>query len=109
MERRENDENAGFRRIRLQELVFEEITSLLRDDVSDPEIDGVRVTAVIVSVDYRNARIHYTVRASCSAAEENAARALARATPFLRAQLAIAIDMKRVPGLRFVCDGEVAL
>lgn len=107
MERRENDENAGFRRIRLQELVFEEVASLLRDDVSDPGIDGVRVTAVVLSVDYRHARIHYAVNGVDAA--DQAARALARATPFLRAHIAISIDLKRVPALRFVSDGVEAL
>ena len=34
-------------------------------------------------------------------------RAFERATPFLRAQLADAIDLKRVPDLRFVFDGMV--
>jgi len=32
-------------------------------------------------------------------------RALERATPFLRARLADAVEMKRVPELRFVFDG----
>jgi ribosome-binding factor A len=34
-----------------------------------------------------------------------AQQALARATPFLRARLAEAVEMKRVPDLRFVFDG----
>jgi ribosome-binding factor A len=34
-----------------------------------------------------------------------AERALAHATPFLRARLAEAIELKRVPDLRFVFDG----
>jgi len=109
--RRELGQNAGFRRIRLEELLHEELASLLRDDVSDPDLYGVRITAVSLSVDYRNVRVHYVVYASARARLDQARveRALERATPFLRAQLAVAIDAKRVPDLRFVCDGEDTL
>jgi ribosome-binding factor A len=64
-----------------------------------------------LSVDYRHARIHFTIvqgddtRRSSPAA---VSRALETATPFLRGRLAEAIDMKRTPELRFVFDGEVA-
>jgi ribosome-binding factor A len=100
---RREDEGGGHRHARLQDLILEELRALLRDDVGDPALAGVRVTAVVLSADYRHARVHFAIRGE---ARERAAveRALARVTPFLRARLADAIDMKRVPELRFVFD-----
>ena len=106
MERRDS-ENAGFRRIRLQEIVFEEVALLLRDEVIDPELYGVRVTAVVLSVDYKNARVHFTIRRGM--VPRIVARALERVSPFLRARIAESVDTKRGIALRFVCDGEEAV
>lgn len=104
----ENDhEHAGHRHARLQGLIREELVSLLRDDVNDPALGDVRIAAVVLSVDYRHARVHFALFSSTNpnADRDRAERALGRATPFFRARLADAIDLKRVPDLRFVFDG----
>lgn len=109
---RREDGSSGFRLIRLQELILEEIRGLLRDDVTDPTLHGVRVTALVLSVDYRHARVHYTLPATDDDTRAQRAlveRAFARATPFLRARLAEAIEMKRLPDLRFVFDAAASL
>jgi len=102
--KRAAEDGAGHRHARLQEL----IRALLRDDVSDPALGDVWVTAVVLSVDYRHARVHYTMTGV--AVEDPKMRAeresaFTRATPFLRSELALTIDLKRVPDLRFVTDG----
>ena len=101
-------EHAGHRHARLQDLILEELRSLLRDDVNDPALAEVRVTAVVLSVDYRHARVHFALVSKASSDRHRAERALARATAFFRARLADAIDLKRVPDLRFVFDGVAA-
>jgi ribosome-binding factor A len=102
---RRDDEGAGHRHLRVQSLVLEELRALLRDDVSDPDLHDVRVVAVVLSVDYRHAKVHFVLSGAAVAEPPVAQRALARATPFLRARLAEAVEMKRVPDLRFVFDG----
>jgi ribosome-binding factor A len=94
-------EHEGHRHARLQELLLEELRALLRDDIADPALEDVRFSALELSVDYRHARVHYA-----AADRRSSERALARATPFFRAQLVVAVDMKRVPELRFVYDGS---
>lgn len=76
----------------------------MRDDVSDATLADVWITAVVLSVDYRHARVHFALTKDV---EQRRAveRALVRVAPFLRARLADAIDMKRTPDLRFVFDG----
>jgi ribosome-binding factor A len=102
---RQNDEGAGHRHLRVQGLVLDELRSLLRDDVHDPALDGARITAVVLSVDYRHARVHFVLSGAQEQQVRPVEKALERATPFLRARLADAIEMKRVPDLRFVFDG----
>jgi ribosome-binding factor A len=104
-------ESAGYRHGRLERLILDELRALLREDVADPALVGARITSLVLSVDYRHARVHFTLQDDgMTSAGREGARALHafhRATPFLRAQLADAIDMKRVPDLRFVLDGVV--
>jgi ribosome-binding factor A len=108
---RQENEGSGLRHIRLQELMLEELRGLLRDDVSDPTLHGIWINALVLSVDYRHARVHYALRgAEAETRQKRAAieRAFANATPFLRARLADAIEIRRVPDLRFVFDAVAA-
>jgi ribosome-binding factor A len=104
-------EGAAHRHGRLERLILEELRALLREDIADPTLFDARITSLVLSVDYRHARVHFALRGGGSAdvGRERALveRAFARATPFLRAQIAEAIDLKRVPDLRFVFDGMV--
>jgi ribosome-binding factor A len=105
---RREEEGAGHRHARVQSLIFEELRALLRDDVSDPALLGVRIAAVVLSVDYRHARVHFMIRGTEGGVEPErrcAELALGHATPFFRARLAEAVELKRVPDLRFVFDG----
>ena len=83
----------------------------MREDIADPALIGARITSLVLSVDYRHARVHFALQGGgvINVDQERASveRAFERATPFLRAQLADAIDIKRVPDLRFVFDGVV--
>jgi len=104
--KREN-EGAGYRHQRLEVSIAEELRSLLRDDVSDPDLDAVGVTAVALSPDYKNARVHFVIPRGRSRAIVE--RALERATAFLRRRLADSIELKRTPDLRFVFEAETGL
>lgn len=105
---RREDEGAGHRHERVQGLIFEELRALLRDDVFDPTLADVRVMGVVLSVDYRHVRVHFALT-SGSDQRRSVERALLRATPFLRARLADAVELKRTPDLRFVFDGATVL
>ncbi len=98
---------AGHRHARLQQILLEELGALVRDELSDPRLDGVIVTSVELSVDYRNARVRFwAARAAPPSREERELleRAIARAAPFLRASLADSVDLKQVPALNFLWD-----
>lgn len=98
---------AGYRHERLSRIFREEVAALLRDEVTDPTLDGVTITYVELSVDYKNARLGFTGPGGASTprdTRERMARALARAAPFLRARLLDSVELKQAPALRFTWD-----
>jgi ribosome-binding factor A len=100
---------AGYRHVRLQQIVEEEVAALLRDEVADPRLAGVIVTRVDLSVDYKNAKVRFVLPRDRNDTDRDATlRALAGATPFLRARLAEAVELKAVPQLRFTWDAVAA-
>ena len=86
------------RHARLEQLLLDELRGLFRDDVEDPSLYGLEVAAVVLSVDYKHLRVHYTHTG------RPPQRALERVTPFLRARIAEAVDLKNVPSLNFIRD-----
>jgi len=108
-QKHEADETSGYRHARLERLLTSEVRALVSDDVVDPRLADVEITRGVLSIDYRHLRCHFVVaRKETTIERAEAERALERATPFLRARLADAIDLKRTPELRFVFDGVVA-
>jgi ribosome-binding factor A len=106
----DDHEAAGHRHERLSRILREEISAVVRDELADPRLDGVRITMVELSVDYKNARIGI-IGADANAPRperDRLERLLERATPFVRARLADAVDLKAVPALRFAWDGYAA-
>ncbi|MBX3207700.1 MAG: ribosome-binding factor A [Labilithrix sp.] len=90
---------------RVEASILEELRSVLRDDVTDPELEGVRLTAIVLSPDSKVARVHYAVpRARPRTAVD---RAFTRAAGFLRGRLAEGVELKRTPDLRFVYEAEI--
>lgn len=82
------------------------MAALVREEIADPALEGMRVSSLALSVDYRHARVHYVLAEG--AEEAPVAAALARAAPFLRARLGGGeLELKRTPELRFVCDGRI--
>ena len=83
-----------------------EISELLAREVHDPGIGFLTVTQVTVSPDLQVARVYYTTLGD-ERARRDTAKALGRATPFLRRQLGGRLRLKRVPLLEFFFDESV--
>jgi len=96
----------GFRPDRLGDQIRTEISELLAREVHDPGIGFVTITRVSVTSDLQIARIYYTTMAT-DQARKDTARALTRATPFLRRQIAGRLRLRRVPELEFRFDQTV--
>jgi ribosome-binding factor A len=97
----------GHRPDRVGEQIREELSALLaRGAVHDPGIGFITLTRVQVSPDLQQARVFYTTLGD-QKARKDTARALQRATPFLRRQIGERIRLRRVPELDFRFDESV--
>jgi ribosome-binding factor A len=83
-----------------------EISEILAREVHDPGIGFLTITQVTVSPDLQVARVYYTTLGDERARRETA-RALGRATPFLRRQIGSRLRLKRVPLLEFCFDESI--
>jgi ribosome-binding factor A len=97
----------GHRPDRVGEQIREELSALLsRGAVHDPGIGFITLTRVTVSPDLQMARVFYTTMGDAKARTETA-KALDRATPFLRRHIGKVIRLRRVPELDFRFDESV--
>ena len=96
----------GSRPDRVGEEIREELATLLVREVKDPGIGFVTLTRVKVSPDLQLVRVYYTILGDEKAQRETD-KALTRATPFLRRQIAARVRLRRVPEIRFEFDRSV--
>jgi ribosome-binding factor A len=97
----------GSRPVRLGEQIRQDLSVILTSEVKDPGIGFLTLTHVKVSADLQVARVYYTTLGDARA-RRDAARALARAAPFLRRQLAGRLRLRRAPELHFQYDESIA-
>jgi len=91
---------------RVGDQIQAELASLLTRAVHDPGIGFVTITQVKLTPDLQQARVYYTSIGDDKAKRESA-RALDRATPFLRRQVGQRLRLKRVPELTFFYDASI--
>src|SRR3954463_14168119 len=96
----------GSRASRVGDQIQAELASLLTRDVHDPGIGFLTITRVKVTPDLQQARVFYTTIGDDKARKETA-RALGRATPFLRRQVGGRLRLKNVPLLEFSYDESI--
>ena len=98
---------AGNRPDKVAEQIRIELTQLIAREVHDPGIGFITLTRVSVTPDLQLARVYYTSLGDEKAQQETG-KALHRASPFLRRQVAQRIRLRRVPELEFFYDKSVA-
>jgi len=99
---------SGHRQARLERVLLTELQSLLRDEASDPALEGIQLLHLTLAADGGHARLGYAVMGSLENERDAKHRthpALQRATGFLRARLASQLNLKRVPKLSFTFVG----
>jgi len=91
---------------RVGEQIQRELAQMLRDDVKDPRVGRVTVTAVEVSPDLSHAKVFVTHLAGREHADE-ALHALSRTAGFLRTELSHRMQLYSVPQLHFAYDDSI--
>ena len=91
---------------RLDELLREEISEVIRREVDDPRIGFLTITDVEVAPDLRHATVWVSVIGSDDE-KRDTLRALSRAMPFVRQRLG-RLRLKRIPALHVKEDETAA-
>jgi ribosome-binding factor A len=91
---------------RLDELLREEISGVIRREVDDPRIGFLTITDVEVAPDLRHATVWVSVIGSPDEKKQTL-RALSRAMPFVRGRLG-RLRLKRIPELHVREDDTAA-
>lgn len=89
----------------MAEQIRRELSQLIRDEIKDPRVSWVSITAVKCSKDLSNAVVYFTLMDASHS--EEATLALNKAAGFLRKQLAGRIRSRIVPTLKFFHDSSI--
>ncbi len=92
-----------FRPERAAEAIRAAVTKILREEVQDPGLGLVTITACEVSRDLQNAKVFYTVLGD-DEARQRAAKAFERAHSFLRSRIGEEVALRTVPEVIFRYD-----
>lgn len=91
------------RKLRVNTQIQHELAQLIRENLADPRVKGVTVTAADVAPDLRNAKITVSVLGSDEELK-HAVQALNHAAGKLRHELGLRLRLRLTPALRFVPD-----
>ena len=91
---------------RLAELIKEEISRIIREDISDPRIGFVSITDVDVSPDLKNAKIFVSILGNEDNKKEGM-QGLRSATKFIRGKLSHLITTRVMPEIKFIRDDSL--
>jgi ribosome-binding factor A len=88
---------------KLEEMIMHELGRILVEDVQDPRIEWLTISAVRLNRDLTIAEVLYT-HSGADMKRETSAAALESAQGFFRSQLGTRLKLRRVPELRFKWD-----
>jgi ribosome-binding factor A len=91
---------------RVGDQIQRELADLLKNEVKDPRVGPVTVTAVDVSADLSHATVRFTHLAGKEKAQA-AVVALARTAGFLRSELGRRLNLYSAPQLHFAYDDSI--
>jgi len=92
---------------RVGELLTEVIADVLREDIRDPRITAVTITAAKVTKDLRQARIYFTILGGASENKDAVLAGLKSALGFIRARIGKQLKLRFVPAIEFFYDDSV--
>lgn len=91
------------RQQRVTELLYQELSIMVANELDDPKLSLVTVLGVQVSRDLRNVKVFVNHQQE-DVSRRDVLKGLERATPYLRGQLAERCSLRLVPELLFYYD-----
>lgn len=97
----------NYRKERLDELLWQELNTIVMYEMDDPVLNEITISRVDVTRDLQVARV-YVSPADEEIDQRLVLRHLDRAKGFLRSQIAARVQLRRVPELVFKMDVSLA-
>jgi ribosome-binding factor A len=94
-----------YRKLRMQDLLREEISLIVQQEIKDPGLGFITVVDVRMTEDLKHARVYYSVFGS-DEEKERTAQALKRAATYIKHLLGERVRLKYMPELTFMLDTE---
>ncbi len=91
---------------RFEQLIKEVVSEIIREDVSDPRIGFVSLTAVDISPDLKNAKIFVSILGD-DKQKNDSMSGLTSATSFVRGRLGEMVKSRNVPEISFIQDDSL--
>ena len=92
-----------YRRLRVQDLLREEISLIVQQEVRDPGLGFVTIVDVRLSEDLKLAKVYFSIYGS-DEEKENTVAALKRSKGYIKFLLGKRVKLKYMPELNFVPD-----
>jgi ribosome-binding factor A len=94
------------RRQRVAEMLFQELSILIANELADPRVSLVEVTGVDVSPDLRSVKV-FVSHDEEEVTKRQVLQGLKHATPYMRREIANRCNLRVVPELLFYYDDTV--
>ena len=92
---------------RVGELLTEVIAEVLREDIRDPRVTAVTITAARVTKDLRQARIYFTILSGTAENRDSVLAGLKSALGFIRSRIGKQLKLRFVPAIEFFYDVSI--
>ena len=89
---------------RVGDLLIEVIAEVLREEIRDPRVAAVTITAAKVSKDLRQARVYFTILGGSADDKDAVLAGLKSATGLIRSRAGKQLKLRYVPTLEFFYD-----
>ena len=90
---------------RLNHIFTEEISKVINEEVKDPDVKFVTLTAVDISSDLSYAKVYFTNLIDTD--REKVTKALNNASSFIRGKLFGRVEIRKMPELTFIYDESI--
>ena len=92
-----------YRRLRVQDLLREEISLIIQRDLQDPGLGFVTIVEVKVSEDLKSAKVYASIYGS-EEEQKNTLEALRRSKGYIKFLLGKRVTLRYIPDLTFLLD-----
>ena len=96
---------SSIRRNRIEELIFEELETIIPLEMQDPRVVNCKVTRVQLSADMKSCKV-FIVSLDTRENHKTLTSTLNHASSFIRSQISWSLSLKYTPNFKFIYDDE---